>query len=351
MSPLEPFSCSSGPRSAPIAIVGEAWGEQEALVQQPFIGSAGRELTSLLREAGIDRRQCFLTNVFNLRPAENKIEALCGSKADVGAGYNHPPIAQGKYILPEYLPHLDRLSAELTAVAPNLVLALGNTACWAILGTTKISAIRGTITPSATPRGLKVLPTFHPAFVLRNWAQRPIVAADMLKAAREAKFPEIIRPERIVHYSPTLEELEDYVNQDHPILSVDIETARGQITSIGFASSTTFAMVVPFVVNVHSAPHSYWPTTYDETTAWRLVKILLETPMPKLFQNGLFDLQYILPMGIRPWNCLHDTMLLHHSLYPEMRKGLGFLGSIYTNESSWKLLGRGEKSDSTKREE
>lgn len=351
MSALEPFSASSGPLSASIAIVGEAWGEQEALVQQPFIGSAGRELTSLLREAGIDRRQCFLTNVFNLRPEDNKIEALCGDKATVGPGYAHPPISMGKYIRPEYLPHLERLSQELLAVKPNLVLALGNTACWAVLGTTKITAIRGTIAPSALPPGLKVLPTFHPAYVLRNWASRPIVAADLIKAVREARFPQIIRPERIVHYSPTLEELEDYVNQDHPVLSVDIETSRGQITSIGFASSTTFAMVVPFIVDVHSSPRSFWHTTEDELCAWRLVKILLETPVPKLFQNGLFDLQYILPMGIRPWNCADDTMLLHHSLFPEMRKGLGFLGSIYTNESSWKLLGRGEKSDSTKREE
>jgi hypothetical protein len=43
-------------------------------------------------------------------------------------------------------------------------------------------------------------------------------------------------------------------------------------------------------------------------------------------------------MGLRPANVAEDTMLLHHSLFPELPKGLGFLGSIYTNEASWKLM-------------
>jgi len=43
-------------------------------------------------------------------------------------------------------------------------------------------------------------------------------------------------------------------------------------------------------------------------------------------------------------------MLLHHALYPELPKGLGFLGSIYTNEASWKLMRR-ERSDTVKRDE
>jgi len=66
------------------------------------------------------------------------------------------------------------------------------------------------------------------------------------------------------------------------------------------------------------------------------------------YQNGLYDLQYILRMGLRPANCQADTMLLHHSLFPELQKGLGFLGSIYTNEASWKLM---REQDSNKRDE
>jgi DNA polymerase I-like protein with 3'-5' exonuclease and polymerase domains len=81
-----------------------------------------------------------------------------------------------------------------------------------------------------------------------------------------------------------------------------------------------------------------------------LVEALLASAIPKVFQNGVYDLQYLLRMGLTVNNCAHDTMLLHHSLFPEMKKGLGFLASIYSSEASWKLM-RHEKADTVKRDE
>ena len=73
--------------------------------------------------------------------------------------------------------------------------------------------------------------------------------------------------------------------------------------------------------------------------AWRLVKEILALPMPKLAQNGLYDLQYLWrPHGIAVKNYAEDTMLLHHALYIELKKDLGYLGSIYTDEAAWKLM-------------
>jgi hypothetical protein len=43
-------------------------------------------------------------------------------------------------------------------------------------------------------------------------------------------------------------------------------------------------------------------------------------------------------MGFRVVNCAEDTMLMHHALFPELPKSLGFMGSIYTNEAAWKLI-------------
>ena len=62
----------------------------------------------------------------------------------------------------------------------------------------------------------------------------------------------------------------------------------------------------------------------------------------KIFQNGLFDLQYLAKYKLRIVNISDDTMLLHHALYPELPKGLGFLGAAYTNEAPWKLMRKGE---------
>lgn len=347
--PTQPFQFTSGPRKgAKLAIVGDVWGNQENLTGRPFSGSAGQELSNLLREVGISRNECFLTNVFPIQPISGKVENLCGKKAEVGGeGYTFPPFSQGKYILPEYLCEVERLKIELAAVAPNLILALGNTACWALLGQGSITSIRGVA--SQCEEGWKVIPTFHPSHILRSWDVRPIVLQDLTKAKREMEFPEIRRPSRQVLIDPTLEEIADYVKQPHTILSVDIETTRKQLASIGFASTKSYSIVIPFITDT-VPPRSHWATSAEECEALRLVKVLLEKPIPKLFQNGLYDLQYILPLGIRPWNCHHDTMLFHHSLFPELRKGLGFLGSIYTDEGSWKLLGK-RKHDSTKREE
>ena len=94
---------------------------------------------------------------------------------------------------------------------------------------------------------------------------------------------------------------------------------------------------------------SYWGHN-EELHFWNCCFRLLASPIPKLFQNGMYDLQYWLRMGAAPRAVLEDTMLAHHSLFPEMQKSLGFLGSIYTDESSWKLMRR-HKNNSEKRDE
>lgn len=349
LSTTEPWKHTTGPRNARIAIVGEAWGEQERITGLPFQGASGMELNRMLKEAGINRHECFCTNVLNIQPINNQVETLCVGKKELPGDYSLPPISNGKYLRPEYLSHVARLREELLTVRPNIVIALGNTACWAILGSARISAIRGTIASATLIPDLKVLPTFHPAFVLRMWQNRATVVQDLLKAERESHFPEFRRISRTVLINPTLDEIAQYITQPHPILSVDIETTRGQIATIGFASTTNYAIVVPFITDTNP-PKSHWSTFNDELQALNLCRALLETPIPKLFQNGLYDLQYLYRAGIRPKNCIHDTMLFHHSLYPEVRKGLGFLGSIYTDEVNWKSFG-GHSTDSTKREE
>jgi len=345
MDPLEPFAHTSGPKDARVVLVGEAFGEQEERIGLPFVGTSGQELTRMLGEAGIDRFQCLLTNVFPLRPPDNNIEALCGKKADCGPGYFHSAFRQGKYFLPKYLQHLQRLRTELSAAPRNLVVALGNTACWALLGSSGIGGLRGSTAYSTLVPGVKILPTYHPAGVLRNWAWRPIVLADFQKAKREAESPLIVRPEREILIEPTLDELVEWFNRPAELYACDVETSRRQITMIGFARSARDAVVVPFL-DWTKPEHSYWPTAEAELTARYLCGKATGGPVPKLFQNGLYDLQYMWREGFPLRNCLHDTMLLSHSLWPEMQKGLGFLGSIHTDEGSWKRL---RKQEDTKR--
>jgi len=307
-----------------------------------------READQWLGEASIA-----MTNVLAFRPPGNKITELCVNKKEalaLDSSYALPAIEPpGNYLRPEFLPELARLGQEITEINPNLIVACGAKATWALLGATNIGSIRGAITRSAT--GHKLLPTYHPAGVMRQWSWRPIVVADLMKAFREAKFPDIRRPSRQITYNPTLTECQQFVQRllakPPALMGCDTETAIGQVSMISFAPSRDEALIIPFM---DERKRSYWATAGEELAAWDCVGALLESPIVKVWQNGVYDFQYLMPMGFRLVNCLEDSMLLHHSIYPEMRKGLGFLGSIYTREPSWKLM-RTEKADTEKRDE
>lgn len=328
-----------GPRDARIAIVGDYAHQQDERLGLPFASQGGQELTRMLDDAGIDRKQCYLTTVLKERPANDKYEGFCGKKAEVGGkSYTLPGIKSGQYIKPEYLHYLDELKAELEEVKPNVVIALGAIATWALLENPKITTIRGTVAESTLVPGLKVLPSFQPSIVFKQWHNRAICLLDFMKAKKESEFPEIRRPKREIWIRPEIDDLELFYEQHlagAEELALDIETEAGQITCIGFAPSESVAIVVPFL-DRDKPGYSYW-TERDELAAWEWVRMVCENSTLKIGQNGLYDLQYLWKvMGIPVWNYAHDTMIMMHSLYSELPKGLGFLGSVFTNEANWK---------------
>ena len=328
-------------------LVGEAWGEREEREKKAFVGSSGWLLDQMLGEAGIERRECYATNVFNLRPPGNKIGYLCGHRANGIPGYPPLSIRQeggkgGNFVRREYKRELDRLREEVLSIMPNLIVALGNTATWAFLGRTAIAKTRGVVQLSThTVDGFKVLPTYHPAAVMRQWNLNRIVVQDLIKAKRESAFPEMRRPKREIWIEPTLEDIYEFDRlhiQPCESLAVDIETIGCDITCIGFAPSKGVAIVIPFIVLERTA-RPYWPDIATELRAWNFVREILKRPTPKVFQNGLYDIAFLWRAGrIAVHGAEHDTMLLHHALNPESLKSLGFLGSMYTDEGSWKQM-------------
>jgi len=328
-----------------IVIVGEAYGEQEEKAQTAFVGAAGYELNRMLDEAGLRRADCYVTNVFNRRPTNNKIEAFCGPKQEGIRGY--PPLTKSGYVRKEYVPELERLADEIVSYNPNLILALGNTPLWALGGKTGITKYRGVpFISTHTATGYKVLPTYHPAGIFRQWSHRPIAIVDLIKAKRESEYPEIRRPHREIWIEPSLEDLEEfynrYINVPPKRVSVDIETVGDQITCIGFAPTPRIALVIPFYDSRRKGRH-YWFDRDRERLAWLFVKrILSDKDIKKTFQNGAYDIAFQWrSMGLETYGADEDTMLLHHSLQPESLKGLGFLGSIYTDEGAWKIERKG----------
>lgn len=330
-----------------MVLVGEAWGKDEEEKREPFVGASGRMLNGILHSVGIDRRECFVTNVFNLRPQPtNDIKNLCGPKAEGIKGM--PQLQSGKYVRAEYASEIERLYRELEVCKPNVIVALGATPAWALLHktpgfTSGIKKIRGA--PLQSHLGYKVLPTYHPAAIMREFKLRPVVIADLTKAKREAEYPEVRRPLREIWIEPTLDDLSRFEREyiePASYLSVDIETIGRQITCIGFAPENAVALVVPFY-SKQVASGNYWRTNEDERAAWEWVKRVLQLKKKFVFQNGLYDMRFLWEiMGITVPHAEDDTMLLHHALQPEMEKGLGFLGSIYSDEAQWKFMRKNE---------
>lgn len=353
----------------PLVIVGEARGEQEARIGSSFVGPSGIELLRMLHEAGvIELRSAeralisdyyrrgdplciqavwrnyegsiFRTNVFNHHPPSNRLEFFCGGRAE--GIHSYPALLPSKYVRREFEPELDRLAEELLSHDPNLILCLGNTALWALAGHTGVSKLRGTTQLSThCVSGFKLLPTYHPAAILRQWENRPTTIIDLIKANREKEFADVRRPKCEIWIEPTLDDIRLF-SRKHisrcDLLSVDIETSGSRITCIGFAPRPDLAIVIPFDDD-RAKSRSYWPTLEDERDCWSIVRGILECPSPpKLFQNGVYDIAFLLrAYGIRVMNAKHDTMLLQHSLQPESLKGLGYLGSLYTDFGAWKV--------------
>ena len=333
-----------------IALVGEAYGEKEEEVGAPFVGTRAWILDQMLAQTGINRSECLISNVFNLRPKpSNDIKNLCGPKTT--AIFGMPQLMAGKYIRAEYAPELERLYDEIRKADCNIIVALGATASWAFLHSRGIREIRGATAVTCDRvtdilgRQYKVLPTYHPAAVAREWSLRPIVIADLQKAQRQSTFPEFRRPSRQIWLRPTLLDLANYERDfiaPADIVAADIETKQDQITCIGFAPSPSTAIVIPFFCENGS---NYWPTRDEEIAAWAYVRHWLATK-PTTFQNGLYDINFLWSRyGIPVPLATEDTMLLHHAMQPEMEKGLGFLASVYTEEASWKFMGKGKKHD------
>lgn len=333
-----------------IALVGEAWGEKEEEQGRPFVGTSGWLLDQMLAQAGIARDECLVTNVFNLRPKpSNDVKNLCGPRAAGIPGL--PELQRSKYVLAKYAPELERLYDELHRCDPNIIIALGATAAWALLHSTGIRDIRGATTVTCARvserlgREYKVLPTYHPAAVAREWSLRPIVIADLDKARRQSDTPIFSRPSREIWLRPSLLDLANYERDfiaSAESLAADIETKQDQITCIGFAPSVHTAIVIPFFCHDGS---NYWPTLADELVAWGYVRHWLAIK-PTVFQNGLYDINFLWSRyGIPVPLATEDTMLLHHAMQPELQKGLGFLASCYTEEASWKFMGKGKKHD------
>lgn len=353
----EPFSMYSAPtEDSPhtVLIIGEAPGEEEEKQRKPFVGASGKLLDELLAISGFKREQCHVTNVFSERPPGNDLKQWTLTKTDLRKlGFPESgrlPQLQKRYLHPEREPELSRLEQELREIKPALTIALGGTALWALTGDGRITQGRGVLWHSN--HGGRAIATYHPAAILRQWDLRPLAWADLRKGYRELNGTLEPPLTRHLYINPTEEELElvyeRFAAYPTNLLGVDIETAPGcdQITTVAFATPT-LGVCIP-LWDRYTLPalcHSYADAS-GEAARWAWVRKFLELPNPKVMQNGLYDMQYLLDhMDLRAVNCCHDTAILQNALQPELPKALGTLASLYLNEPLWKNMREAAKDE------
>jgi DNA polymerase len=149
-----------GDPKARVVFIGEAPGADEDRLGEPFVGRAGQLLNEMLRAIGLRRGQVYIANVLKCRPPGNR-----DPQDDETAAC---------------LPFLRR---QIELISPAVIVTLGRVAARHLLGTTApISSYRGRWT---TWQGTPVLPTFHPAYLLRNPAAKAQSWADLKQLARK----------------------------------------------------------------------------------------------------------------------------------------------------------------------
>ena len=161
-----------GNPNARIAFVGEAPGADEDAQGRPFVGRAGQLLDKIINAMGLKRSDVYIGNILKCRPPGNR---------------DPRPT--------EIISCLTFLQEQLQLINPEIIVALGAHAAKTLLETNKpIGQLRGRFHdyyPSAMAKPIKLMPTYHPAYLLRNYSRenRLRVWEDLKKVLAELQLP------------------------------------------------------------------------------------------------------------------------------------------------------------------
>jgi DNA polymerase len=320
----------------PVLVVGgEAPGKQEVKYERPFVGEAGRTLQKALALHGLARAHVCFVNLLPCRPPQKKGKG--GKMSDLEAY-----VARCKR---DHKPSpVDccraRFLHDLRACDTANVLLVGGFATQAMLRTNKgIMALRG---GPVEVEGFRVVPTVHPAFVLRARHYQPVFEGDIGRAIRWfhgalnwAPYEEILCP-------PSFEVSRFLSGRyvQHGYWTYDVETdalepLRANLKCLAIARDNE-VMVIPFTGRDYA---------YGELdTIKSVLRIAFTDGRQWVGHNaGYYDRMVMERcLGVTPAP-LMDTMLLHNLAAPGLRHDLETVGTTLTDVTSWKADDAGRK--------
>jgi uracil-DNA glycosylase len=330
-------------------IVGDASTGDDEQYGHFFSGYAGKELDRMLHESGMGRSEAFVTCVSRERPyADNVASLVARSKKEVT--HAHTQLRE-KYVTRPVLEGVALLKTELQMVKPEIVLALGDLSLWALTGIWSVRKWRGSMlyTNSDIPGKFRVIPTYHPGAVLRQWELRAITVNDFRRAGRFRDGRGYPDPGWRFTVRPSLEKVSEVcgmlltkLTREPVVISFDLETKHGHIDCAGLAWNRQDALCIPFLS--WSNPDGYWSEPEEAYIVYYLFRILTHPNAKVVGQNLLYDSQYT----YRHWHFIprisQDTMISWHVAFPAMRKSLDFQASMLCDyykqwkpdKSAWK---------------
>lgn len=312
-------------------IVGEAPGVDEERAGRPFVGVSGMELDRMLHEAGLLRSECFVTNVCRVRPFQNDIDHFVSRKrAAPAADWTN---VNGVWLHPHAAAGFAALRKEIELCQPTVIVALGNLSLWALTSKWGVTDWRGSLLPCTLAPKTLVVPTYHPAAVLRQWSWRPYVISD-LKRVRSLCTDGVVWPNYRFIIAPQFQQVLDWchlvksnLNREPVHLSCDIETRAGHIACIGVATNAEAAICIPLMCSERA--EGYWSEEEEFHIIHALREVLTHPNALVSGQNFSYDAQYLRRhLGFVPRLAL-DTMVTHHVVFPGTDKDLGTLSSLY----------------------
>lgn len=310
------FSRPSGPDRADILLVGEALGEEEAKVGEPFKGPAGQVLDRILSKVGLDRDSVRVDNCIRCRPPDNKL---------VGAPWEHSALAHCRY-LDKTLEEPHKVTVALGATATRRLLGLGKD---------KFSLNNWHGLPVLTKHGW-VVPTYHPSFIMQGNQKHIGTVLFALRNAQEVCKKGWQQEAANLIIDPSPDHFASWMATIpfDGFLSVDIETPEKsgkpedevldegtEILRINFSWEPGEGLTVP------------WTAEYLHH-----IQALLAHTRPQVYWNASFDVPRLQAKGIRLGGKALDFMWAWHILQSDLPRGLGFVAPFYSRFGAWKHL-------------
>jgi uracil-DNA glycosylase family 4 len=229
------------------------------------------------------------------------------------------------------------LIQEVKEHNPNVIVALGDTALYALTGKTGIAKNRGV--PLEGAGGRKVIATYHPAGIMRDQGKFALPVWDYQRAIEESKFPEIRRVEvrYISDARPTLDRgalLEKCLRTGVSVEDIETTGAFGTMQgALDFRSGQIVCIGVG-----HAIPGEADCYRWDDRVAEVISDIHLDPRIEKVGQNcEQFDWDFLWHKKVpEPVGVSIDTMNMEHLVSPDTPKDLGTLGANYTDMPYWK---------------